>query len=238
MAQSSSHPSHYLFGRDHKSSIRYIQRVEIWLAELSDALPENSQLHGFDISRDQYPPKEWLPKNVSLHEHDAFKPFPAQFLGTFDVVNLRFFITLLNTENIQRLLSNLKALLTRAITIRPGLKTPRTESVVSMMRELQPDVDLWLAHYYTDLFKTAGLCATIYERVQLRDHLRPLWNHSHLMAMEEFYRRTSQNTEGRDDKLPSSLIQQLSELETEFAQGASIDAQWFLMIGNILGTQK
>jgi hypothetical protein len=74
-------------------------------------LPADSQLLGFDISADQYPPEEWLPENVSLHEQDAFKPFAPELVGSFDVVHLRFVITLLNAENIRPLLDNLKTLL-------------------------------------------------------------------------------------------------------------------------------
>ena len=83
----------------------------LWLTELSDALPADAQLLGFDVSADQYPPGEWLPGNVALHEHDAFTPFAPELLGSFDVVHLRFFITLLNGENIRPLLDNLKTLL-------------------------------------------------------------------------------------------------------------------------------
>ncbi|KAI0420095.1 S-adenosyl-L-methionine-dependent methyltransferase [Xylaria grammica] len=287
MAGSQPGQEHYIFDRDHKSSIRLnyqhilikklcndqllhpaIQQsiasrssirvadiatgTALWLTELSDALPKNAQFHGFDISRNQYPPNEWLPNNVSLHEHDAFKPFAPEFLGTFDVVNLRFFITLLNGKNVQSLLGNLKTLLkpdgflhwldfdprsARAIAIRPSLHMPRTESVVSIMRKAQHDVDLWLPRY-TDLYEAAGLHATVYERVQLRDHLRPMWNHCHIMGMEELARRTSQATESSDCKQPSPLLQQIKDLEAEFAQGASIDAQWFLIIGKILDTQN
>ncbi|KUI67225.1 hypothetical protein VM1G_02946 [Cytospora mali] len=282
MAGSRSNPSSYIFGRDHKSSIRLnyqhmlIKRLcnerllhqtvqqsigsrssiriadiatgtAIWLTELSDALPADSQLHGFDVSGDQYPPKEWLPKNVSLHEHDAFAPFAPEFLGSFDVVNLRFFITLLNGDNIQRLVRNLKTLLrpggflhwldfdprsAKAISTRPDMQMPRTESVVSVMRTAQPDLDLWISHD-SDLFEAAGLSPITYERIQLRKHLRPLWNDCHIMGMEELSRRIS----GDDDK-PSPLLQQIKDLGAEFARGTSIDAQWFMMVGQKPGGEQ
>lgn len=223
----------------------------IWLTELSDVLPADCQLHGFDISRDQYPPNEWLPKNVFLHEHDAFTPFAPEFLGSFDVVNLRFFITLLNGDNIQTLLRNLKALLkpggflhwldfdprsAKAISIRSGMQMPRTESVVSIMRKAQPDLDLWISRG-CDLFEAAGLDPITYERVQLRNHLRPLWNDCHIMGMEDLSRRMSANSGGDGDK-PSPLLQQIKDLGSEFAQGTSVDAQWFMMIGQMPGRHK
>ncbi|KAI2625762.1 hypothetical protein GGR54DRAFT_654118 [Hypoxylon sp. NC1633] len=223
----------------------------LWLTELSEALPAHSQLHGFDISCDQYPPKEWLPKNVSLHEHDAFQPFAQEFLGSFDVVNFRFFITLLNEENIRPLLSNLRTLLkpggflhwldldprsAKAIAIYPGLPMPRTESVVSMVRKVLPDVDLWILHD-SELFVAAGLDPIAYERIQLRDYLRPMWNHSLIMGIEELPRHLRRDTEGGVDKLPS-LLQQNKDLEAEFAQGTSVDVEWFMMIGQMPGTRQ
>ncbi|KAI1170441.1 S-adenosyl-L-methionine-dependent methyltransferase [Nemania sp. FL0916] len=236
-----------------RSSIRVADvatGTALWLTELSDILPTHSELHGFDISHDQYPPKEWLPKNVVLHTHDAFQPFAPEFLGSFDVVNLRFFITLLSEENIHPLLSNLKSLLkpggflhwldfdprsAKAIATRPGLHMPHTESVVSLMRKAQQDVDSWLLHD-SDLFEVAGLDPVAYKRIQLRDHLRPMWNHCHIMGMEEVSRRMSRNTEGEASQ-PSPLLQQIEGLEAEFAQSSSIDAQWFIMVGQMPSTQ-
>ncbi|KAL7917296.1 S-adenosyl-L-methionine-dependent methyltransferase [Trichoderma austrokoningii] len=222
----------------------------LWLTELADALPD-AQLHGFDISADQYPPEGWLPKNASMHEQDAFEAFPAEFLGSFDVVNLRFFITLLNGKNIRPLLDNLKSLLkpggflqwldfdprsAKAIAIDPDMHMPRTESVTRIMRKAQPEVDTWILDN-SELLKTAGLDPIAYQRIQLRDYLRPIWNHCHIMGMEELSRRASRSTTGGDE-MASSLLRQLQELETEFGLGASIDAEWFIMVGQMPGTQE
>ncbi|PTB66986.1 hypothetical protein BBK36DRAFT_4129 [Trichoderma citrinoviride] len=223
----------------------------LWLTELSDALPADAQLLGFDVSADQYPPGEWLPGNVALHEHDAFTPFAPELLGSFDVVHLRFFITLLNGENIRPLLDNLKTLLkpggflqwldfdprsAKAIATRPDMHMPRTESVVSIMRKAQPDVDSWILHD-SELLKAAGLDPVAYERLQLCDYLRPIWNHCHIMGMEELSRRMSRITANGNDK-PSPLLQQIKDLEAEFAQGASVDAEWFIMVGQMPGSTQ
>jgi hypothetical protein len=103
--------------------------------------------------------------------------------------------------------------------------------------ECSPRSNRWLSQY-TNLYEAAGLHATIYEPIQLRDHLRPMWNHCHIMGMEELARRKSQATESNNCKEPASVFQQIKDLEAEFAQGASIDAQWFLIIGEILSTQN
>ena len=54
-----------------------------------------------------------MPKNLSLHTHNAFAPFPREFLGNYDVVNLRFLITILDIRNFDTLLKNVTALLSK-----------------------------------------------------------------------------------------------------------------------------
>lgn len=52
--------------------------------------------------------------------------------------------------------------------------------------------------------------------------------------MEELSRRRSGNSDAGDDKPHASpLLQQIKDLGAEFAQGATIDAQLFMMIGQI-----
>lgn len=56
------------------------------------------------------------------------------------------------------------------------------------------------------------------------------------MGMEELSRNMSRDEEGGRGK-PSPLLQQIEDLEAEFAQGASIDAEWFMLIGQTPDTQ-
>lgn len=78
--------------------------------QLAHSLP-NWQVDGFDISDDQYPLAAWTPSNVGLYEHDAFQPFPLEFQGKYDIVDLRFSMTLLTGENLHTMLPNVMALL-------------------------------------------------------------------------------------------------------------------------------
>lgn len=52
-----------------------------------------------------------MPGNLHFHTHDAFSPFPPEHQGKYDVVALRFFLTLTNTEKVALLMENFKALL-------------------------------------------------------------------------------------------------------------------------------
>lgn len=63
------------------------------------------------MSNEQYPPKEWLPDNLSLHVHDAFQPFPEEHLGKYDLVHVQFFITIVRESDPLPLIKNLITLL-------------------------------------------------------------------------------------------------------------------------------
>ena len=85
----------------------------IWPLELAGELSPSARIDGFDISPSQYPFQDWCAKNIQLTTHDAFKPFPQEYLGKYDVVHIRFFCTLVNNEDAQPLLENLVALLSK-----------------------------------------------------------------------------------------------------------------------------
>ena len=73
-------------------------------------------LDGFDISPDQYPPNAWLPQNVHLHIQDAFMPFPEKYHAKYDVVHVRFIITVLHEKDrngLIQLAENLTTLLSK-----------------------------------------------------------------------------------------------------------------------------
>jgi hypothetical protein len=83
--------------------------------QLAQHLP-HWQIDGFDISGDQYPYAAWVSPNISLYEHDAFQPFQSEYHGKYDIVNLRFFMTLLNGQNLNQVLQNVMALLSMCIS--------------------------------------------------------------------------------------------------------------------------
>lgn len=88
----------------------------IWAIDLSKRLPASAKIHAFDVSPTLYPPLEWLPSNVSLHVHDAFTAFPEEIRGTYDVVHLRFFVTVVKDNDPGILLANIVQLLSERIS--------------------------------------------------------------------------------------------------------------------------
>lgn len=86
----------------------------IWLDELAAYLgPESGsfprEYHGFDISPDQFP-KTHGPE-FNFHIHDATKPFPPEYLGTFDLVHARFLVGAFKTPQIKPVITNVLGLL-------------------------------------------------------------------------------------------------------------------------------
>lgn len=79
---------------------------------MSQSSPPTYTFHGLDISSEQFLPADSLPSNVTLGHADFFAPFPAELLGTFDLVNIRLIIISLGPEQVwQRVLNNVLTLL-------------------------------------------------------------------------------------------------------------------------------
>lgn len=86
----------------------------IWLLDVSEGLPSTTtQLFGFDISADQYPPSQLLPENVTLSTFDVLDPEgrPAHLLGSFDIIHLRLFAWVIGDNQDVSLLTTLVKLL-------------------------------------------------------------------------------------------------------------------------------
>ena len=88
--------------------------TSIWPTEVSRELPQSARIDGFDISAAQYSHRNWIPTNVHLHVQDVFTPFPPDHVGIYDVVQLRFFLTLVNPTNVRGLIENLMTLLSKS----------------------------------------------------------------------------------------------------------------------------
>ena len=82
----------------------------IWVGELSRERPQ-ALIDGFDISDLNFSPEEWYGPNVSLSKLDIFKPLPEQLKGKYDVVHLRFFMTVISDDNMHIVMKNLKEML-------------------------------------------------------------------------------------------------------------------------------
>ena len=84
----------------------------IWLREAAQELgiPENPiKFTGFDISAQQFP-KENI-QGVEFVVHDVVEPWPLQYHGTFDVVNVRLLSYALQAQDLEKAVENIVQIL-------------------------------------------------------------------------------------------------------------------------------
>lgn len=85
-----------------------------WLIDVSNEMP-SAQLDGFDISKDQFPVKSWLPPQISLRELDVTEPIPAHLEGLYDVVHVQLFLCVVGKDNLTNILRGLHKLLSMSL---------------------------------------------------------------------------------------------------------------------------
>lgn len=74
-------------------------------------MPSSVQLHGFDISGDQFPLKELWPQNVSLGLLNSLTEPPEALFEQYDVVHLRMWASNLRQSDTLSLINHVKTLL-------------------------------------------------------------------------------------------------------------------------------
>ncbi|KAF1359019.1 S-adenosyl-L-methionine-dependent methyltransferase [Lizonia empirigonia] len=67
----------------------------IWTHDLSRQYP-HTEIHGFDISSEQYPAQGFLPNNVRLGFLDILKEIPAEHVEKYDIVHARLLVQVVN----------------------------------------------------------------------------------------------------------------------------------------------
>ncbi|KAF2238508.1 S-adenosyl-L-methionine-dependent methyltransferase [Viridothelium virens] len=215
----------------------------IWLLELAEELPATSMLEGFDISSQQYPPPEWWANNVRLMEHDAFRPFPEQYIGAYDVVNVRFLLTLIRGPEAVPFLKNLVTLLKpggyiqwtepQFYSVQTKLSNPESASgnvvrhLEALMRKPPSGVTYeWVAEL-PSTFEKAGLELVCHELFPVKDSYKLPYCQGLLAALEETT-VDSPNVSAESAQESSKFI---SELSKEFAKGVYLDTNFLCMVG-------
>lgn len=99
----------------HCKKDRWIKSHSIWLIDVSRQLSA-ACLDGFDISTKQFPPKNWLPANVSLESLDMFSSIPEELIGKYDVVHVRLFLCVVQDDDPRPLLKIILKMLSKYIS--------------------------------------------------------------------------------------------------------------------------
>lgn len=83
----------------------------ILLRDLAKVLPITCQLDGFDISDVMFPNDTGLPSNVSFRFQNLLGKFHPEYIGTYDVVNVRVMVLALSSHEWEPAIRNLMTLL-------------------------------------------------------------------------------------------------------------------------------
>ncbi|KAE8150518.1 S-adenosyl-L-methionine-dependent methyltransferase [Aspergillus avenaceus] len=83
----------------------------IWIFDLAKDLPRTAQLHGFDISQDQFPSRALWPPNVSLRVLNSLVDPPPSLAGRYDVVHVRMWASNIKDRDFGPLISHVLRLL-------------------------------------------------------------------------------------------------------------------------------
>ncbi|TVY85588.1 Methyltransferase trt5 [Lachnellula suecica] len=135
----------------------------IWILDLARDLPTSTTLDGFDISLTQCPPKGWVPSNVRFRELNIFQDIPMDLLETYDIINVRYMVLVVKSNDPVPILKNLLKLLKPGgylqwselnLHSRKLVKSDpqnSTESLIQLQREIgklsaQTQPSSWPAH--------------------------------------------------------------------------------------------
>jgi len=203
--------------------------------ELSEEL-KLAAIDGFDISSDQYPPKAWRPETVNLIVHDAFKPFAEEYQGVYDVVHVRFLLTLVSSDTIQTLLQNLLKLLkpsgylqwvepdmmaSRIVASDPQSSTAAVEELQKMMQGQVGATD-WVKKL-PQLFKEHGLHVEAHDKIPLSNTYRYPWAQGSLAGLQDLV---------DDSKINRPEAEEfIAALNEEVSQGVSLDIPRICIVG-------
>jgi hypothetical protein len=86
--------------------------ARVWAIDVAEDAGLKAEVYAFDISEKFFPPRPWLPSNLTVELHDVGVPFLAEHLGQYNVVHFRLFLTL-TTEKLGQLLENAITLLSQ-----------------------------------------------------------------------------------------------------------------------------
>ncbi|KAJ4286480.1 hypothetical protein N0V90_013180 [Kalmusia sp. IMI 367209] len=208
----------------------------IWASELTAELPDTATVKAFDISDKQFPPPGWRGR-VDFKTVDCFKPIPEEYRGQFDVVNLRFWLCIVNDDSAEALLENILTLLKPGGYIQWFESLPLTAQVLTRNnREPTPGSDALVQQWYkpaghssyewvmklSKLFVESGLEVVADDTLGNLDHYQTVAQQSWLAGIQEYAYQQMQG-----DELEAFQKQLIIETEA----GAFVDVKYTLVVG-------
>ncbi|KAI0470239.1 hypothetical protein F4859DRAFT_486114 [Xylaria cf. heliscus] len=178
-----------------------------WLIDLERDLAKkglSARLDGFDINSVNFPASAFLPESVTLKKLDVLSAVPEEMKGTYDVVHIRAFVSIIVHSNVTPLLSAASELL------KPGGWIQWEESLAEKFRveAPTPDVSTTMCETIAQMLKAAGEARGLrfgfvehldqklkehsFEEVSMSAHKKlkqdfKAWTDDHLMVWEELW---------------------------------------------------
>jgi len=211
--------------------------------ELAGDLSHTVRIDCFDISADQYPPKDLIPKNIHLYVHDAFTPFPEEFQDQYDIVNIRFFAPVMNSSKVSPLLQNFLKItkpggyiqwfepdmaFTKAYAPTPAVPTSATQKLTGIMRHPTGDNDFEWVPKLDSIFASEGLEVIINKRHSVPDSYKVFTGQAQLMAFEDMM--SKMEADGKTEQAQQMRFLYTALLE-EYRQGALVDVDFLCVVG-------
>ncbi|MCJ1391460.1 hypothetical protein MMC18_004324 [Xylographa bjoerkii] len=213
----------------------------IWSIELSQQYPD-VQFDCYDVTDKQFPSTDLLPKNISLHVHDAFEDFPKNLHGTYDVIHVQMFLTIVKKDDPEPLISNFMNLLkpggylywvdvdsesVRAVHPKhPSKPASAAVAIAGLMKNPQEYKAGWTSKLDTH-FTNQGLVNISLEHSVINPVFTSLHNVHILMVMDDF---VSSSLDPNSDRA-KALQARLAQTHSEMKGGAGILNDYVVALG-------
>ncbi|MCJ1322229.1 hypothetical protein MMC15_007576 [Xylographa vitiligo] len=210
----------------------------IWPIDAAESSSFSVSVDCFDIASTSFPPPAWIPPNAQLHIHDVFKPFPEEFHGVFDIVHLRWWLSL-SRDQIDTLVNSAAWLLKEggyiqwteqdktqitAISATPGISMQATQKFVDLTKMPFPDYEVGWAEQIAPAMESAGFKVLAQERTKVRPSLYRQISEMHILALRDVPR-------GLSDVIDEFMDRWMDQYLEECQQGVATIDEFVTVVG-------
>ncbi|KAL8747122.1 MAG: hypothetical protein Q9190_000945 [Brigantiaea leucoxantha] len=218
----------------------------LWATHVAQAYPW-IKVHGYDLSLEQAPPRQWIPENLELHTWDLFDPeLPSCLVAgegeVYDVVHLRlvFVVVKHGLEDVRKIIRQAKRLLKSGgwlqwdeldvsgsyVLSTEQAETPRMEEMVKTLG----GIGGWVQSI-GDVMREEGMTEMEGMKGNERKELARAFFDNHLAKDEEmaFKQGALEGGEGKGDK--QRALDRVKLLAEEGRKGAAIVTPKVVWVG-------
>ncbi|KAI2628672.1 S-adenosyl-L-methionine-dependent methyltransferase [Hypoxylon sp. NC1633] len=211
----------------------------IWLLDVQDKLKE-ARLDGFDVSFDAAPPRETLPTGVTFRQWNVKDSVPEDLVGTYDIINVRFFSFVILNDEVPRVVAKLFSLLKpggylqwgeadmetlRFDKIKPECKTDHLTDLFKLLAVQDDRLKPTWVRSLTDIFANAGFVDVEKDTKDALPHVAFMFHEAGLMIHELIARKT------KNEYMANELKRLLPGAVEETKQGAYGTSLRYTIIG-------